>query len=212
MNSKTSLDFHDLTFDNQLLTKVESGPKAHELRALTLALSQGDRTAWEELYLHLGDPVVDFLNRILRSYDDAFDIGQEVFIALWQNHGRIDPEKNIKGYLYTMAKTFAFDHIRKKKKQGITGSLSDMEPAEFDFAPDDIMEADEVRILIGIALESMPAQRKRIFEMYRFDGLSFEEIAAKTNLNKRTVENHIYNATKELKELLACAAFFLLLQ
>ena len=62
--------------------------------------------------------------------------------------------------------------------------------------------AKELSLLIDIAIEQMPEQRRRIFKMSRKDGLSNEEISLKLEINKRTVENHITQALADLREIL----------
>ena len=56
-------------------------------------------------------------------------------------------------------------------------------------------------LMIDIALERMPKQQSKVFRMSRDEGLSHDEIAQRLNISKRTVETHIYNAVKSLREL-----------
>ena len=62
--------------------------------------------------------------------------------------------------------------------------------------------AEELGLLLDIAVENMPPQRKQIFKMSRKEGLSNEEISLKLNINKRTVENHITQALADLRKVL----------
>lgn len=70
---------------------------------------------------------------------------------------------------------------------------------------DDLIEeelyARELSLLIDIAVEKMPPQRRNIFIMSRKDGLSNEEIAQRLNISKRTVENHMTQALAELRKI-----------
>jgi len=210
-NESILLEFEDLDLEKIPVSQVRDSKETVQLKNLSRRLSEGYEEAWEQIYLSLSDPLVDFLNQILHSTDDSFDVAQEIFISLWQNHDKIDPDKNIKGYLYAMAKGFAYNFLRDKKKESGFTSLSEMvEPSILDFAPDDMIIAEEAKELIHMALETMPKQRKRIFEMSRFEGLSNDEIATKLNITKRTVVNQITSTLKELRELLACALFFLM--
>jgi RNA polymerase sigma-70 factor (ECF subfamily) len=45
-----------------------------------------------------------------------------------------------------------------------------------------------------------PGQQQKIFQLSKEEGLTSEEIAAKLNLSKRTVENHLFRAVSFLKE------------
>ena len=58
-------------------------------------------------------------------------------------------------------------------------------------------------MLLDMAVEQMPEQRKKIFKLSRKEGLSNEEISHMLQINKRTVENHITNALKDLRKIVS---------
>lgn len=177
---------------------------------LAQGLIDGDETAWGELYLHLSDSLARFIERLVHSKEQSWDITQDVFSNLWENRSKITHAGNIRSYIYRLAKFYSFNHIRAKKRNEAYETMSLGNPLEVDYSPDDIVIAKEVEILIQISLEGMPHQRRRIFEMSRYKGLSSEQIALQLNLSKRTVENHIYNVTKHLKEVITCAIVLIL--
>ncbi len=180
------------------------------MRELAFGLANDDRKAWEDLYKMFFDSVHTFVSRIVKSPDDAADIAQEVFITLWHNRAKVDPDKNIGGYIYAIIRTLAFRFIRQRNKQSGNSSLSEIpEPSLHDVSPDEILAADEMKILIALSLEGMPPMRRQVFEMSREQGMSNDEIAKALNIGKRTVESHIYNATKELKELVYLAVMII---
>ena len=49
----------------------------------------------------------------------------------------------------------------------------------------------------------MPSQRQQIFRLSRVEGLSNEEIAIKLGIKKKTVENHLNLALKELSNIIS---------
>ena len=191
----------------------KAGKSAVELRQnsrleeLAQALSNSDPKAWEELYLLLYDPLSRFIARIIRAEDHAHDITQEVFISIWESTDKMDAVKNLKAYLFGVARNHALKYIRERSKESGISSLSDIPlPALHDFAPDEFFTADEMKVLVAITLERMPRQRRKVFEMNRTEGLTVDEIAKKLNISRRTVQNHIYSVTKELKEMLIMAS------
>ena len=77
-------------------------------------------------------------------------------------------------------------------------------------------EYDSLLELAEQAIEKLPDKRKLVFKLSRYDGLSNKEIAGQLHLSKRTIENHIQQALKSLreqlgKELLFAILFYLLL-
>ena len=60
----------------------------------------------------------------------------------------------------------------------------------------------EMLLVVRLTLEKMPERRRLIFELSRFKGLSYKEIAEKLNVSIRTVEHQVYLALIELKKVL----------
>ena len=56
----------------------------------------------------------------------------------------------------------------------------------------------------------MPAQRQRIYRMSREQGVSNEDIASKLGISKRSVENQISLALKEIRQAVTAYVIFLL--
>lgn len=73
---------------------------------------------------------------------------------------------------------------------------------------EEIVFTNQLMQIISATLEAMPAQRKKIFKMSREDGMSNSEIALKLNISKRTVENHLTLALRDLRKTMK--AFILL--
>ena len=53
-----------------------------------------------------------------------------------------------------------------------------------------------------MVVDNMPSQRQAIYRMSREEGLSNEQIAEKMGLQKKTVENHINLALRDIREML----------
>ena len=64
------------------------------------------------------------------------------------------------------------------------------------------VEARELLALERSRLEAMPVKRAEVYKLYRNRELPAGEIAKQLNLSKRTVEAHIYTATREMRSYL----------
>lgn len=119
----------------------------------------------------------------------------------------------MKGYLYAVARTYAFRFIRSRAAERGNTSLTDLPNLQVEgVSTDEIIAADEMKLLITLALEEMPRQRKEVFEMSRYENMSYDEIAQKLGITKRTVESHIYHVIRELKEIVYVFALFCILE
>ena len=178
---------------------------------LLRALCRGEHGAFREIYLSYVTPVKEFLKLLTRSEEDAEEITQDVFITIWEKHHQINPDKSFKGYLYTIARNAALRLFERKKvhEKYVHSPIS----RPLDSSPsDEYLIAEETELLIEIAVSRMPAQRRKIFEMNRNEGLKSNEIAEKLNLSKYTVDNHLYAARKDIRQIIAMFMLFFMSQ
>ena len=171
---------------------------------------QQKKEKFERFFLCTFPKVKAFAWKLLGSEEDAEDVAQDIFVKLWQNPSLWEDLDTWDAYIYTMTRNGVFDFL---KHQAIERDYQTVEAQkEIPLEPDitDKLYAEEMQVLIELALDNMPEQRRRIFIMSRRDGLSNAEIAERLGLSVRTVEHHIYLALQTLKKILLFAIFFVL--
>jgi len=167
-----------------------------------IALRSGNHNAYEMIYLQYANPIKDFLITLTRSEEIAKEITQEVFITLWEKRILINPENNISGYLYTIARNIAlkyFEHQKVIEKF----VLSSPDNQDIVRPADDMLLLREKEIMIKVAIDRMPPQRKKIYKLSREKGFSNDKIANILSISKNTVENHITSALKDIRRVIA---------
>jgi len=165
-------------------------------------LKNGSYDAYTLLYMRYAGSVKSFLTTLLRSEEDAKEITQNVFIRLWEKREAIDPDSDIKVFLFQTARFYAynfFDHLKVKEKYF---SWLKQEKTNDYFSTEDVISYEETALLFEFALDKMPEQRRKVFEMSRKAGKSNDEIAEELSLSKRTVEKHISLAIKDVRTVL----------
>lgn len=130
--------------------------------------------------------------------DDAREVVQKVFISLWEKRGEIDLSTSLKSYLFTSVHNRSLNVIRDRKKFS-SEEVPEL-AGEWDVSAQ--IESMELEEKINEALESLPEKCRQIFELNRFDGLKYSEIATQLGLSIKTVENQISKALRILREKL----------
>lgn len=167
------------------------------------AISNGDEAAFAEYYTGFVDSLVRFLTKIVGNVEEAKEIAQDVFVKLWESRGKVDPDKQLDGFVYTTAKNMALNVIRKRQVH-FKYHKERMSSAEnADLSADEEIISRETEILIRHVINNMPPQRRKAFEMSRYEGLSYEEIAREMGLSVDTVKTHIRLALKDIREAVA---------
>ncbi len=170
-------------------------------RDWAVRLQASDEAAYADLYHHLHPILHRYVWYITRDADATDDVLQEVFIKLWSIRLHVDPARSLKALLYQMARNFALNHERAKRR------MSDVDIDDLDLASPTATESEltastlEARLREWIA--ALPPRRQEAFCLSRFDGLSHDEIAHVMDLAPKTVNNHIVLALQTLRQRLA---------
>lgn len=134
--------------------------------------------------------------------DAAENVAQEVFIKVWTGRGVLPEVRNFRNYLFQISKNTMIDHIRRETAMVLRNNVF----AGRAFSRDDSFENDfiakETQGAIDEIVGNMPPKRREVFILNRVQGKSNDEIAELLGLSKKTVENHLHLALKELKEKL----------
>lgn len=171
------------------------------------ALRNGDHKAFEVVFVAYYNKVKYFINGLLRSEEDAGELTQELFVKLWTNRLSVDPDKTLSTYLYVMARNLAFNFLKSKYVR--ESYANDSYHIEESIDSEEVVWAKELEHILHVAVEKMPERRKEIFVLSRKKGLSNEEIATQLDISKKTVENQLSLAIKELRRIISTIFFFI---
>jgi RNA polymerase sigma-70 factor (ECF subfamily) len=166
------------------------------------ALKDGDHVAFEHVFLFYFNKVKGFINGFVKNSSDAEELAQEVFVHLWTNRETIEPDRNFNTFVYVSARNATMNALRKKYVRESFVADQIKVGDEGYSSTEGLVMAHEVDLLVDMALMKMPAQRKTIYELNRREGLSNDEIAERLGISKKTVENHISLALKEIKSVI----------
>lgn len=131
----------------------------------------------------------------------AEDMLQDLFIKVMSLD--IISEETAKNLLFVMAKRMIIDDarhqafVRETEKQ-LACSMSSMDNNSVVRR----VEAADILSFERKHLAEMPAKRAAIYNMYKHEEMTTDEIVEKLQLSKRTVETHIYLSTKDMKTYL----------
>lgn len=181
------------------------------ISAITIEkLRQGDKEAFNEIFLIYSPKTLNLSYRYLLCREDAEEIMQDVFVKLWNIRKTIDPSRNFDNLIFTITKNTIFDRIKRYSTEKKHLELYFRQTAlESNETENEILHADLVKILED-ALTSLPPKRRSIFEMNRLQGMTYREIAKKLNLSSTMVEKQMSKALRAVKEKLSGFKIFLL--
>lgn len=163
---------------------------------ILLGKSTGEGAAYCQIFKLYYPTLLKFANAMLKDEASAKDVVQNAFVKLWMRRSTLSPDTNLKAWLYTVVKNEILDILRslRVKKRNILGH----EELNIPSQDSDRISFIETSSLLSKAIQSMPTQRRTVFEM-SLQNIPNAEIADKLGLSIRTVEKHLELARKYMK-------------
>lgn len=186
-------------------------------KILTEKISMGEEGAFRALFNIYYPKVLAFITCIVKEQSDAEDIAQDIFVKIWERREMLpDHVTSLTGYIYRMSRNAALNKLRRSANLQYVSELdqhaSDYSESASGTEIENEYYAREKALFIRLVVNRMPKQRRLIFEMSRYHGLDNQSIADILHISKKTVENHLSLALKELRKALAIFAMFFFMQ
>ena len=177
---------------------------------LTDQIINGDEEAFKKLYLEYIDQIYSFVLSICKSPELSLDVCHEVFVKVWSSREKLVSENSFKSFLFTIAKNHVLNVIKRASKQR---EIYHQIKSNIDYNRQRFVEEEflysELSGLVNSAIDTMPPQRRKIYELSRVEGLTHHEIAEKLGISKGTVNVQLVKALKALKNYLASNGYVL---
>ena len=164
-------------------------------------LNKGNPRVLKRMYERYYSPLCSYAERYTASAPDAEEIVSDVMFKIWQNRHNKYCSKTFSSYLYTATRNTAINY--RKQRQNIK-NLSENWAKTFrdeviERTPLDIMISKEVISRMYKQIDNLPEQCRKVIQMSRFEGKSYEEIATQLNISENTVKYHIKTAIQKLR-------------
>jgi len=160
---------------------------------LVQRLQRGEETAFDDLMGRYKRPVLNFCYRMIG--DEAEDVAQEVFVAVYQRIGDYRLRGRFSTWLFALARNACIDRLRYRKRHPTEPLEGIPEPAELK-AYDDIGEH------IAAAIAELPEEQRTAIVLAEYHGLSYAEIATVMKCSEKSVESRLYRAKRTLRQRL----------
>jgi RNA polymerase sigma-70 factor, ECF subfamily len=161
-------------------------------------LRQGNAKAFKELYYNYHKRLFNFSLKILRNTQEAEDLVQEVFVAIWETRGELDENKSFTSFIFMIAKNKALNKIKKKLSHQVYVDYIQKETQYRNDLRKDI-ESHELIKFIEKTIHELPGKTKKIFLLSRNEGLTYREIAQKLNISDNIVDHEIRKSLQYIK-------------
>jgi len=192
---------------------MEVVPSMTSLSAETLsehdlidAARDGDDRAFEELYARYSGRIVGFIHARVRDHGRSEDVAQEVFISALRRLRASSQAIQFKPWIYEIAKNACIDEHRRTRRtreisldSGTDESGPSVLPSRAPTPPAAAETKQRLTDLRG-ALGGLSDSHHQLLVLREFEGLSYDEIGARTGMSRQMVESALFRARRKLTE------------
>lgn len=168
--------------------------------------ASGDQAAFEEVYRELAPLVYGTVLRILRDPAMSEEVTQEVFVELWRQAPRYEPDRGSpRTWAATIAHRRAVDRVRSEQSSR-NREEADSRSAERE--RDDVV--DEVvdrldRTEVVVALGRLSAAQREAVVLAYYGGHTYREVAVILGVPEGTIKTRIRDGLSTLRDLMGVA-------
>ncbi|MBX7254774.1 MAG: sigma-70 family RNA polymerase sigma factor [Candidatus Hydrogenedentes bacterium] len=158
---------------------------------------QGEGHAFERLVRLWERRLFYYIRRIVVAEEDAWDVLQEVWTAVWRQGAGLRDVTAFRSWVYRIAHNCSVSHLRRTSRcEALEGVLDEPLSGE-----DVTFDRDEAaRIHAG--LEQLPSGHREILTLFFLEEFSHAEVAEILNIPVGTVKSRLYYAKRALRERL----------
>jgi RNA polymerase sigma-70 factor (ECF subfamily) len=174
---------------------------------LMLRVSRGDAESFDLLLRRHRTPVISYLVRMVQDRALAEDLGQEVFLRVYQARERYQPEARFTTWLYRIATNLALNAIRDRRAEAVDSpdaegpggaSPLDRVPDSRPTVEQQMAESDRQR-LIRQAIEGLPVNQRAAVILHKYHEVDYRQIAKVLKVSEGAVKSLLFRAYESLR-------------
>ncbi len=163
---------------------------------------KGKKSAWVALVKRYEKNLYNYTLRMVSNKDDALDLMQDIFIAVFRNLSSFRGESEFKSWLFKIAHYRCIEYYRRKKPMQSLDDVPEQEEESADVCPEHQLHLGQQARELTIAMQTLPFNQKIVVELKFFQHCTFEDIANQLGISINTAKSRLYSALDKLRDQL----------
>ncbi len=162
----------------------------------------GDESAFNDIMEQLFCKLVFFIDSYVHDIHAAEDIAIDTFSDLIVHKHRYNFKVTLKTYLYMIGRSRALDYIKHRKIINFTELKEAQNLTDDGRILEEKILADERKRIINSAMSKLPDDMRAAVHLVYFEEMTYKETAKVMKKNIKQIDNLLYRAKKELRNIL----------
>ncbi|WP_394176666.1 RNA polymerase sigma factor [Thalassotalea litorea] len=160
---------------------------------------KGKKSAWVQLVRRYEKSIYNYALRMVGHPDDAMDLMQEIFIAVFRNLSSFRGEAKFKNWLFRIAHYRCIEFYRRKRPNQSLDDEPHEQEAKTNEQPEHQLQHSQQTMALAKAMCILPVNQRTVVELKFFQHFTFDEIANQLGVSSNTVKSRLYSALDKLK-------------
>jgi RNA polymerase sigma factor (sigma-70 family) len=174
------------------------GMESYNDSEFVIQLQNNNVKAFNQVYIKYQFPIYQNIFKLLKDPVESENILQEVFITLWEKRLTLDCEKPIANWLFVVSYNKSITYLKKALKEAMVFKMVENEYQQPDEVDSFLREA-KLKLIDDACLNLSP-QKRKVFDLCKLQGKTYEETAHELNISKYTVKEYLSTAVKNIKD------------
>jgi len=165
----------------------------------------GNLGAFQKIYDQFARKVLNFIYRMVNSIEEAEDLTQETFTAVYQKLESLQDPGKFEPWLFRIARNFVYQRyrIRQPAMAAVDALDEDGQPVlqieDTRKTPDESFQARELEEVVQEAIASLAPKYREVFVLSALRHLSYQEIAEIVGRSLPSVKTDIHRARLDVR-------------
>jgi RNA polymerase sigma-70 factor, ECF subfamily len=167
---------------------------------------RGNGSSYQELYEVFVRKVLNFIYRMVNSPEEAEDLTQETFVAVYQKLDTLKDNSKFEPWLFRIARNFVYQKYRTRSPSTVSIDALDengqlvTQLVDARKNPDEALQAIELEDVVSEAITGLPEKYREVFVLSAIQHLSYQQIAEIVGRSLPSVKTDIHRARLEVRK------------
>lgn len=167
---------------------------------------KGDVESYQKIYEVFARRVLNFIHRMVNSPEEAEDLAQETFVAVYQKLGTLKDNSKFEPWLFRIARNFVYQRYRTRPSSTVSIDALDEEGqvvtelVDTRKGPDEAFQKNELEDVVANTIAGLPEKYREVFVLSALQQLSYQQIAEVVERSLSSVKTDIHRARLEVRK------------
>jgi RNA polymerase sigma-70 factor (ECF subfamily) len=212
LNAKLSgsqwINSREFSLKNTNLNTGNSDIDSTRLLTWIRRAKKGDIEAFRQIYEAFTRRVLNFIYRMVNAPEEAEDLTQETFVAVYQKLKTLKDDSKFEPWLFRIARNFVYQKYRTRPPATLSIDVLDEDGQPITQLPDtrknpdETFQAQELEDVVEKVIDGLPLKYREVLVLSALQHLSYQQIAEIVGRSLPSVKTDIHRARLEVRKLI----------